>query len=293
MPRLPLLCLALLGFPPAFAQTVTQRVLFLGNSLTAGNDVPALVQALAQRQGVNFSFDARTPGGVSLEDHWTFGHAQLLQQTAYDVVVLQQGPSTLPASQVHLRTWAMTWADFARAQGTTPALYMVWPFVGQFDGFTLVSSSYRNAATAAGAAVFPAGEAWEDALAASPGLQLYSDDLHGNQAGSLLAAMVIGRGLFSLDPALVPAQINGLYSINATTLALFRQIVGTLPAATLTGTRSPSTSPPGSPAPTPPPAPTPSPASTAGGGGGSPSLWFIAIVVLLVLVCRADVCSRR
>lgn len=265
---------------PLLAQSGAMRVLFLGNSLTAGNDVPGLVRALAERQGIAFTYDERSPGGVSLEDHWNFGHAQMLRQTAFDVVVLQQGPSTLPESQAHLRTWAMTWADFARSQGTTPALYMVWPHMWQSNGFALVSQSYRNAATAAGAAVFPAGEAWEDALEASPGLSLYSDDLHANQAGALLAAMVIGRGLFSLDPALVPAQISGRYSVSASTLTLFRQIVATLPATTLTATRSPGA------AGTPPPAPIaiPVPASTSakgGGGGGGPSLAFLGLAALL------------
>lgn len=277
---------------PLLAQTGALRVLFLGNSLTAGNDVPGIVRALAERQGLALTYDERSPGGVSLEDHWNFGHAQLLRQTAFDVVVLQQGPSTLPESQAHLRTWAMTWADFARSQGTTPALYMVWPFAGQSNGFGLVSQSYRNAATAAGAAVFPAGEAWEDALAAAPGLSLYSDDLHGNQAGSLLAAMVIGRGLFSLDPALVPAQISGRYSVNASTLTLFRQIVASLPASTLAATRSPGTG--GTPPPAPPAAPAPAPATTppTTGGGGSVSLVFIVLATLLALLSRLDSRTR-
>lgn len=280
-----LLCLA----PALLAQTGAMRVLFLGNSLTDGNDVPGLVRALAQLQGVNLTYDKRSPGGVSLEDHWNFGHGQLLQQTAFDVVVLQQGPSTLPESQANLRAWAMTWADFARSQGTTPALYMVWPYTWQSNGFALVSQSYRNAAGAAGAAVFPAGEAWEAALAASPGLQLYSDDLHGNQAGSLLAAMVIGRGLFSLDPALVPAQINGRYSVNAATLALFRQVVASIPAATLAATRNPGTG--GTPSPPPPPVPAPS-TSPASGGGGSVSLAFVIIAALLALLSRMDSAVR-
>lgn len=267
--------------PVLLAQNGTMRVLFLGNSLTAGNDVPGLVRALAHLQGVTLTYDERSPGGVSLEDHWNFGHGQLLQQAAFDVVVLQQGPSTLPESQSNLRTWAMTWADFARAQGATPALYMVWPHTWQSNGFTLVSQSYRNAAGAAGAAVFPAGEAWEAALAASPGLQLYSDDLHGNQAGSLLAAMVIGRGLFSLDPALVPAQIGGRYSVSQSTLAVFRQVVSSLPASTLTATHRPGTD--GTPSPSPSPGPAPAPAPRAG-GGGSTSLVFVVFAALFSIL---------
>src|SRR5262245_1743879 len=54
------------------------RVLFLGNSLTAGNDLPALVQAMARAGGQTLHVHAHTPGGVSLEDHWQQGHSRRL-----------------------------------------------------------------------------------------------------------------------------------------------------------------------------------------------------------------------
>ncbi len=289
--RRSLVALGLLLAPLAAAQTPSLRVLFLGNSLTAGHDVPAIVAALAQVQGVGFTAETRAPGGVSLQDHWNFGHAQLLRHTAFDVVVLQQGPSTLPESQTHLRHWATTWSDFARAQGVTPALFMVWPVTGQINGFDLVSLSYRNAAAAAGAEIFPAGEAWENALAASPGLQLYSDDLHANQAGALLAAMVIGRGMFALDPARVPARLqtaSGPIAVSEGTLAHFRNIVGAMPARTLAAAGAPATpATPGNPAgPTTTPPAAPGPAAGAASGGGSPSLWLPGGVILLILLRR-------
>lgn len=202
------------------------RVLFLGNSLTAGNDVPALVQAMAQLQGVEMQYAAVTPGGYAIEDHWTDGHQALLASGNYHVLVLQQGPSTLSESQPNLRQWAVTWATEARRFGTRSALYMIWPVRTQTNGFFLVSQSYRNAATAAGAEVFPAGEAWQEALRLNPSVQLYSgDDLHALPAGSFLAAMVISRGLFSLDPARVPASVRGI-NIPAATLTTFRSVVG-------------------------------------------------------------------
>lgn len=246
------------------------RVLFLGNSLTDGNNVPALVQAMAQLQGVELDYTASAPGGYAIEDHWLDGRQALLASGNYDVLVLQQGPSTLPASQAHLRQWTITWAAEARRFGTRPALYMVWPVRTQTNGFALVSESYRNAALAADAAVFPAGEAWQAALRTDPALQLYSsDDLHAQPAGSFLAAMVIARGLVSLDPARVPASVRGL-TVTAETLATFRGVVDALPAVTLTRLDA---APPGS-TPATPPTPASAATATGGGGGGAPSLWF-------------------
>ena len=93
------------------------RVLFVGNSLTATNDLPAIVAALAAAaKRVPIEYGTVAPGGVNLEDHWTFtGARDALLARPWDVVVLQQGPSSLPESQVDLRTWAVRWAELGNA----------------------------------------------------------------------------------------------------------------------------------------------------------------------------------
>jgi hypothetical protein len=264
------------------------RVLFLGNSLTDGNDVPSLVQAMAQLHDIDLQYTAHAPGGYAIEDHWRDGRQGLLTPGRFDVLILQQGPSTLPESQANLREWAVIWANAARQAGTRPALYMIWPVRTQTGGFSLVSQSYRNAAEAAGAAIFPAGEAWRDAVAASPGLSLYqSDDLHAQPAGSFLAAMAIGRGLFGLDPARVPARVRHV-TVTDSALATFRAVIAAQPAVTLGALDVPVVStPPATPPPAPAPATTP-PAQAAGngGGGGAPSLWFLAALAALAYARR-------
>jgi hypothetical protein len=281
-------CLLAAGGLLAQTSPTPPRVLFLGNSLTDGNNVPALVQAMAQLQGVHFEYVALAPGGYAIEDHWTDGHQSRLQQGNFAVLVLQQGPSTLPDSQAHLRQWAQTWANEARRFGTQPALYMIWPVRTQANGFALVSQSYRNAALAADAAVFPAGEAWEQVIREDPAIALYTaDNLHATPAGSFLAAMVIARGLVGLDPARVPTNVAGLI-LPAATVARFRAVVATLPAASLIGPDAPAVPAPAtSPTPAPGVSPTPAPSAAtpaAGpGGGGAPSGWFC----LALLAARA------
>jgi hypothetical protein len=262
------------------------RVLFLGNSLTDGNDVPSLVQAMAALQDVRVEYDAIAPGGYAIEDHWRDNRQALLRQRHYDVLVLQQGPSTLPESQANLREWAATWADEARRHNTEPALYMVWPTRNQSRGFALVSQSYRNAADFAGAAVFPAGEAWEDVLEADSSIALYSSDgLHATPAGSFLAAMVIARGLVGLDPMRVPARVDGI-TVAAATLTRFRNAVALIEPHSFAATAVPPTSSP--PSTNPPTATTPTtPASSGGGGGGgggAPSGWFVGALLVLALL---------
>ena len=83
------------------------RVLFVGNSLTATNDLPGRVAGLAAATGRRLEYEAITFGGFSLEDHWNQGDARAALATGrWNVVIMQQGPSALPESQVDLRLWA-------------------------------------------------------------------------------------------------------------------------------------------------------------------------------------------
>jgi hypothetical protein len=186
------------------------RVLFIGNSLTAGNDLPQLFQAMAAADDIRIGVEAVTRGGFSLEDHWNDGKARKkLREGKWDFVVLQQGPSSQPEGRAHLKRWAKTWADEVRKAGATPALYMVWPFEEQENGFADVSESYRAAAAASGALILPAGDAWRAAIAHEPSLRLYQEDkLHPTGAGTYLAALVIARDLAGVRPQAVPAKLN-------------------------------------------------------------------------------------
>ena len=83
------------------------RVLFVGNSLTGTNDLPAVVATLREDFGTEIEYRTIAPGGMSLEDHWAAGQAPAaLASGNWDAVVMQQGPSALPESQANLREWA-------------------------------------------------------------------------------------------------------------------------------------------------------------------------------------------
>jgi hypothetical protein len=187
----------------------TLRVLFLGNSLTAANDLPELLAALGRARGVRVETGAFTPGGYSLEDHWADQGRALLAGGGWDAVVLQQGPSALPESQVLLRRFAIAWADEARRVGAVPALYTVWPEAYRSYALPTVIASYRDAARAAGARVLPAGGAWREAWRRKASLPLYGPDgFHPSPMGSYLAALVIYAGLTDTSPVGLPRVLQ-------------------------------------------------------------------------------------
>ena len=151
-----------------------------------------------RRDRTALEYEAVTFGGFSLEDHWNQGDARAAIATGrWNVVIMQQGPSALPESQVDLRLWAGRFADEARAVGTRPALLTVWPESYRRPALSDVIVSYRNAAEAAGAQLFPAGEAWHAAWDCNARLPLYGPDgFHPSPLGTYAAALVVYGRLF-------------------------------------------------------------------------------------------------
>jgi lysophospholipase L1-like esterase len=174
------------------------RVLFVGNSLTATNDLPSQVAALAGATGRKLEYRTVAFGGYNLEDHWNNGEARrALAAGGWDVVVMQQGPSAFPESQVDLRMWATRFADEARAHGTRTALLTVWPEGWRAAALPEVIKSYSRAAAAAGADLLPAGVAWQLAWRCNARTPLYGpDDFHPSPTGTYAAALVVYGRLF-------------------------------------------------------------------------------------------------
>jgi hypothetical protein len=168
----------------------------VGNSLTQTNDLPGMVAALASAAGVNrFRYQEVALGGSSLQDHWANGGAvTAIEGDRWDVVVLQQGPSSLESSRLNLIEYAGLFAAKIRERGARPALYMVWPDLTTSNGtnWDAVTRSYTDAAVAVDGMLFPAGEALRAIHASEPGIPVFAgDQFHPSRAGTYLAALVI------------------------------------------------------------------------------------------------------
>ncbi|MBT8397356.1 MAG: SGNH/GDSL hydrolase family protein [Gemmatimonadetes bacterium] len=181
------------------------RVLFIGNSLTYTNRLPDMVKTIAEATGHTMAVGMVALPNVSLEDHWLNGIEQTILSVKADVVVMQQGPSSLPQNQEYLRAWTEILADPIRAAGGEPALCMVWPDITRVDAFGAVYQSYLGAANAVNGILIPAGLAWVHSWELDPELQLYgSDGFHPSDLGTAVAALTIFRVLFNEDVSILP-----------------------------------------------------------------------------------------
>jgi hypothetical protein len=199
------------------------RVLFIGNSLTYSNDIPTLVDALVQTAGsAEFHYEAVAFGNYSLEDHWNRGDAlRAIDRGGWDIVVLQQGPSSLPESRVLLLEYVRRFAERIRAAGGRPAVYMVWPELVRAHVWDAVTTNHRDAARTVDGILIPVGEAIRAMVRDHPDLEVLGvDGFHPSLTGSYLAALVMYGQLTGHSPAGLSRQraIVPLSPSDATTL---------------------------------------------------------------------------
>ena len=188
------------------------RVLFLGNSLTYTNDLPAMVRAIGAADGITVHTKTMAYPNWGLQDHWEEGNAaEEIVRGEWDVVVMQQGPSALAESRVDLLTWTAKFGALAAAHNTCMAMYMVWPQASRKFDFDAVYAHYKEAADVNDGQFLPAGEGWLHAWAATPSLALYgSDGFHPSPLGTYLAALVVYGGVTGRSPAGNTASVSGV-----------------------------------------------------------------------------------
>ena len=190
------------------------KVLFIGNSLTYFNNLPATLSALALSVGDTIQAGMVAEPDFALIDHYR-GWSNALGEIArggWKYVVLQQGPSSTTINRDSLILTAKLFEPHIRAVGATPALYMVWPTADRFAFFDAVRVSYQMAATEVNGVFLPAGRAWITAWDADANLALYANDgLHPTPLGTYLAALVIYERLTGHDARQLPgtAVVDG------------------------------------------------------------------------------------
>jgi hypothetical protein len=192
--------------------TGDKHLLFLGNSLTAANDMPAMVTALAESAKFSPlpSADVVWLPDYALIDHWSDGRVQrVITAGRFDVVFLQQGPTSVELNRDTLRLAARLFDPVIRAAGGVPALLSVWPTADRPMDFDRATESYQLAARDVGGYHVGAGETWRAAWRRDPTLRLYSPDgLHPTALGSYAMALTVLGVLYDRSVVGLPASFR-------------------------------------------------------------------------------------
>ena len=181
-------------------------VLFIGNSLTYTNDLPAVVAALAEQVGDTIDAWSLVAPNSALIDHYYSGEAaSAIKSYQWEYVVLQQGPTTVGINRDTLVLAAQLLDPLIRSVGAQSALFMVWPDNSRQAYFDECRESYRLAAQAVHGVFLPAGEAWRAVWAKAPSLALYgSDGFHPSALGTYVAALEIFERITGRDARTLP-----------------------------------------------------------------------------------------
>ena len=200
----------------------SKRVLFLGNSYTAVNNLPLLLKNIALSTNDSLIVDSNTPGGYTFQLHTTNTTSQnKLMAGNWDFVVLQE-QSQLPsfpddqvavevfpfarfldsvinqyspcAQTVFYRTWGRKVGDASNCG--------VWPPVCTYQGMdSLLHMRYMQMANDNSALVSPVGVVWKYLRTMHPEIELYaSDGSHPSAAGSYAAACAFYSVILRKNP---------------------------------------------------------------------------------------------
>jgi len=197
-------------------------VLFIGNSYTAYNSLPSLVNDIAISLGDIVTFDSHNPGGQTFASHASNATVyDKIDDNPWDFVVLQ-GQSQEPSfsdAQVNSQTlpYAEQLADsiYANYFCSETLFFMTWGRengdpqwtpISTFEGMnSRLRSAYMRFADSVNGSVSPVGSAWKYIRDTYPSINLYSGDgSHPSYEGSYLAACTFYASMFRKSPIGAP-----------------------------------------------------------------------------------------
>lgn len=191
------------------------HILFLGNSYTFFNRMPAMVKAMADSKGLRPDIHLHAAPAASFRSHWNDDSARRkLGDTAWNFVVLQDQSATPILAPEQTMEFGGKWCARIRESHGIPVLFLTW---GKKDASGVpdpqeqkaLLDTYLKLACREKAAVAPVGIAWGNCLKRHPGISLYqADGQHPTVEGSYLTACVTYCTLFGKSPVGLPGKLS-------------------------------------------------------------------------------------
>ncbi len=206
-----LLCSALSGVAQSDQKT---RVLFIGNSYTYANDLPAKFAKLAKSGKHAVQVGVIAQGGWTLADHVkAMDTTEILNSNKWTYVVLQE-QSQIPSveqSRMHsMYPAARALVKQVRAIGAQPLFFLTWahqhgaPENGMPDYNSMqdqIKAGYDGLSQELNVPVVEVGSAWQVVVNEHPEISLWEDDgSHPSRQGTYLAACVFYAAIFHESP---------------------------------------------------------------------------------------------
>jgi len=175
-----------------------KTILFIGNSLTYTNNLPAIVVRIGKDSGIAIRTTTLAYPNYALEDHWNDAvMQQLIAVMRFDFVVVQQGPSSQNDGRIMLLDYGARIKTLCNKANTQLAFFMVWPYFESLHTFDGIIRNYTDAAAFTNSLLCPVGLEWRDYFLSTGDYSYYGfDKFHPSQKGSENAALIIFKTLF-------------------------------------------------------------------------------------------------
>jgi hypothetical protein len=215
---------ALIGAQAAPGQAKKDaHILWIGNSLTYYNDLPAMVSELAKAgRQPPLVHQQHTRGGWTLEQHWENDQKKdddkdkskaltLLRSRRWDFVVLQEHSQHPLKNPAPMFEYTEKFGAEIRKQGARTLVYLPPPLAKAPENQAKLTDLHERVAAKVKARVVPVGPAWAKMLAAErPPTLFHADKVHPGKDGSYLAACVFYAAIYDASPEGLPGGIGGL-----------------------------------------------------------------------------------
>lgn len=214
----------------ACAQETEHNVLFIGNSYTHFNDMPDMVEQIADANGVGIDTAMIAPGGAYLHEHVANPEVvAALQSGEYDTVILQEqsvAPSVLAFAAENTKPAARSLDTIADNAGVRVIWFQTWGHVSGFpseghDSYESMQSAivatYDDISRDTGAPIARVGEAFSRARSSVPAGLYNADGTHPSPAGSYLAALEITEAI-TLQQVVEAPSVDGVDETTAEAL---------------------------------------------------------------------------
>ena len=170
------------------------KVLFIGNSHTYFNDMPALFGCLGQQlSGEKVEVTMLAYSGRTLKWHREeyFSIRFALVYGGYDYCVIQQYAHPFPDLKETEESMKQI-VDLVKQCGVKPVIYMTWAARDQKEMRQVMSDTYRRLAKENDCMVAPVGEAFAKVQDECPDIDLYfRDGEHASPYGDYLIAYLM------------------------------------------------------------------------------------------------------
>ncbi len=175
------------------------KVLFVGNSFTYFWNMPQLVKAMGETQGVSLEIHQSTVGGSNLKQHWHEEKGtltrKLIEEGNWDYVVLgDHSLSTINTPDL-FKEYGQKFSELIRSVGAEPIFYLTWAYKSNPLMQPTITKEYLGLAQELNAKVIPVGPIWMKARELRPDINLYFDNKHPSSDGSYLIALIVYKSL--------------------------------------------------------------------------------------------------